>query len=192
MKKILITIAVLAVAGAIALAFVNINPLAGTSGSTAESTTYKAAEGEIQWMTWDEAVKAGAKKPKKVFVDCYTDWCGWCKRMDATTFKDPAVVEYMNKNFYAVKFDAEQKTDINWRGTTFKFIPSGRRGVHQLAYSLLDGRLGYPSFVYLDEKFDRVSVSPGFKQPDQLIQELKWVSDGHYKSKTFDQYSKGM
>ena len=75
---------------------------------------------EIHWITWDEAVKLNASNPKKVFVDVYTDWCGWCKRMDATTFKDPKVVEYISNNYYAVKLDAEQKDDIVFQGNTFK------------------------------------------------------------------------
>jgi thioredoxin-related protein len=150
-----------------------------------------ASNAEIKWMSWEEAVKASAKNPKKIFVDCYTDWCSWCKRMDATTFKDPAVVEQMNKQFYAVKFNAEQRENLVWRDHTFKYIASGNRGVHELAYSLLDGRLGYPSFVYLDEKFDRITISPGYKQPDQILKEMKWVGENHYKTKSLEQFSGG-
>ena len=57
--------------------------------------------------------------PKKVFIDLYTSWCGWCKRMDATTFKQRAIVEYMNQKYYAVKFDAETRDTINFNGHSF-------------------------------------------------------------------------
>lgn len=145
--------------------------------------------GEINWMSWNEAIEANKKTPKKIFVDVYTNWCGWCKKMDKSTFKDPKVVAALNQDFYAVKFNAEQKEVINFNGSDFKFVNQGRRGVHQLAYALLDGRLGYPAFVYLDESFSRIMLSPGFKQPDQIIKELNFASQEIYKETSWKEYS---
>src|SRR5688572_3382607 len=59
----------------------------------------KVDDKEIRWMTIDEVQVAMKKKPKKVWIDVYTDWCGWCKKMDKTTFVNPEVIKYMNKNF---------------------------------------------------------------------------------------------
>ena len=146
------------------------------------------AEEEIKWYSWEEAIAKMEESPKKLFVDVYTDWCGWCKRMDATTFKEPKVVQYMNENFYAVKLDAEQKEDIEYDGKTLKFIDSGRRGVHELAYALLNGRLSYPSYVYLDEEQRRITISPGYKPADTMIKELKWISEDHFKDTPYKEY----
>lgn len=145
----------------------------------------------IKWYTWEQAQAEMKKQPKKLFIDVYTDWCGWCKRMDQTTFQDPAVVEYMNKNFYAVKFDAEQKADVNYNDHTFKFIAQGNRGVHELAYALLDGRLGYPSYVYLNEKQERITISPGYKAADALMKEMQFIGGEHYKTKSYQDYMSG-
>lgn len=144
----------------------------------------------INWMTWEEAIKANKEEPRKIFVDVYTSWCGWCKKMDKTTFQDPAIIKALNKDFYAVKFDAEQKDPILFNESVFKFVNQGRRGVHQLAYALLDGRLGYPAFVLLDESFSRIMVSPGYKQPNQLIKELSFASEEAYKETSWQEYSK--
>jgi len=153
--------------------------------------SFKPAENEqIKWMTWEQAIAASAKQQKKIFVDVYTDWCGWCKKMDQTTFADPKVAAYMNKNFYNVKFDAEQKANVVYNGHTLKFINQGRRGVHELAYSLLDGQLGYPSYVYLDEQQRRITISPGYKQVGDLMNELKFIAENHYKTSAFDAYLK--
>src|SRR5688500_17422950 len=76
----------------------------------------------IKWMTWKEVQEAQKKQPKKVFVDAYTDWCGWCKRMDATTFSNPEIIKYVNKNFYAIKFDAETKDVITFKGKSYKYV----------------------------------------------------------------------
>ena len=137
------------------------------------------AENKINWLTWEEAMTAMENEPKKVFIDVYTDWCGWCKRMDASTFTDSDVIEYMNENYYAVKFDAEGKGDKEFRGRTLTYrANAGRRGVHELAIVLLNGRLGYPSFVYLDEAQNSLKVSPGYKTPDVLLAEMKAVASG--------------
>jgi thioredoxin-related protein len=153
-------------------------------------SAFKTEPATIKWMTWQQAIALQKKVPKKIYVDCYTDWCGWCKRMDAGTFTDPKVAEVMNKHFYAVKFNAEQKEDVLFNGHTFKYIVSGNSGVHELAYALLDGKLGYPSFVFLDEKQARIAVSPGYKTPEQLIPELKWAGEGHFSKVSLDDYVK--
>lgn len=150
-----------------------------------------ASEDEkIKWMSWEEAIELNKKSPKKIFVDVYTDWCGWCKRMDATTFSDPAVVSYLNDNFYAVKLDAEMKENITFKDQEYKFVKQGKRGVHTLAYSLLEGKISYPSFVTLNEKFDRIAVSPGYKKPDQLIKELRYAAEEKYKDESWSDYNR--
>ena len=63
----------------------------------------------IKWLTLEEAYKLNQKNPKKIFVDVYTNWCGWCKRMDRDTFQDAKVAEFVNENFYAVKLNAESQ-----------------------------------------------------------------------------------
>lgn len=144
---------------------------------------------DIQWMDWTEAVEsARSKKKKKIFVDMYTDWCGWCKRMDRSTFAEPEVVQYMNKHFYPVKFDAEQKEEINYNGKNFKFVSAGRRGYHELAGTLLNGRLSYPSFVFLDENEDRIMISPGYKRKDEFLKELQFIVEGAYKNMSLVKY----
>lgn len=148
-----------------------------------------SAFAQIEWLTWEEAVSRNEKEPKKLLVDVYTEWCGWCKKMDKAVFTDPAVVAYVRKNFYAVKFDAEQRAELSYDGHQFKFNPGiGRRGSHELAYALLDGRMSYPSIVYLDEHRDRISISPGFKPADKFINELKFIQGGHYRTKTYQEY----
>ena len=155
-----------------------------------DTETQKVSADKINWMTWEEAMTANEKAPKKIFIDVYTDWCGWCKKMDKSTFVDASIVEELNANFYAIKFNAEQKEVINFNGSEFKFVAGGRRGYHQLAYALLDGRMGYPAFVLLNESYERIMLSPGYKQVDQLIKELTFASSEAYKLKSWDEYSR--
>lgn len=148
-----------------------------------------SAAAQLEWLSWEEAVARNEKAPKKFLVDVYTDWCGWCKKMDKQVFTDPKIEAFVKENFYAVKLNAEQRETIQYDGHTFKFNPEiGRRGSHELAYSLLDGRMSYPSIVYLDERIDRITISPGFKPAAKFINELTFVEGKHYLTRTYQEY----
>lgn len=150
-----------------------------------------AATAQIEWLSWDEAITRNKQTPKKILVDVYTDWCGWCKKMDKAVFADATIAAYVSKHFYAVKFNAEQRVRLEYDGHTFDFNTGmGRRGAHELAYALLDGRMSYPSIVYLDEHRDRISISPGFKLANEFVNELKFIEGGHYRTKTYREYLK--
>jgi len=138
--------------------------------SQQKSTTTK---GGLVWNSIDDLEKIAAKGDKKVMIDMYTSWCGWCKVMDKKTFTDPDVIAYLNDNFHVVKFNAEQKQPVMYKGKKYDWVNSGRKGVNMLAHEMLNGRLGYPSMVYLDENLNKIRVSPGYKKPDQLLAELR-------------------
>ena len=146
----------------------------------------------IKWLTIQEAEKLSKKNPKKIFVDVYTSWCGWCKEMDKTTFTDPKVVEYVTKNFYAVKFNAEGNDTVNFNKQTFvnPGTPTKTRATHQLAMAIgsQNGRIGYPTISYIDEQSHVISVVPGYLPADQFLIYLKYINDGAYKTQTIDEY----
>lgn len=142
----------------------------------------------IKWMTWKEVQDALKVKPKKVFVDTYTDWCGWCKRMDATTFTNPEIIKYMNNNFYAVKFDAESRETIHFKGKDYKYISQGMRGYNELAAEILDNRLSYPTTVYFDEDLNQIFPVPGYLEPKMLESVLNYVGSNSYKTSDWEKY----
>jgi thiol-disulfide isomerase/thioredoxin len=76
-------------------------------------------KGPINWLSIEEASVLYQKNPKPMFIDVYTDWCGWCKKMDASTFKDASIAQYLNSNFYAVKLNAETSDSLRFMGKTY-------------------------------------------------------------------------
>ena len=119
----------------------------------------------------------------------YTDWCGWCKRMDATTFVDPVIVEYMNKHFYNVKMDAEQKDTIVIDGKSFvNTNPEGKRSSHQLAVELLQGKMSYPSFVFLNEKSQLLTVVAGYQTAQNFEPILHYFAEDAFSTQQWDEY----
>lgn len=146
-----------------------------TNSSLAQES---AEEDGIHWMTFEEALEASEKEPKMWFIDMYTDWCGWCKRMDATTFKDSLITEEINANYYAVKFDAEQREDVLVGDSTYSFDPTiGRNGCHELAVQLLSGRMSYPSYVFLNANKQVLTVVPGYKVNTEMLPILQYCAE---------------
>lgn len=143
---------------------------------------YVNAQEEIKWYSLKEAIEMNREEPRKFMVDIYTDWCGWCKRMDATTFSNEKVATYVNAHFYAVKFNAEMKDSLTLGERTYHFIDNGRRGYHEVAAILTKGRLSYPTIVYLDEELRHIAVEPGYKTADQLSQKLIYFKEEKYKA----------
>lgn len=140
---------------------------------------------KINWISIEEAVELAEKDGKKIFVDLYTDWCGWCKKMDRETFANPKIVDLMGEHFYAVKFDAEQKGEVTVKGRTYKFVPSGRRGVHELAIRLTNGRPSYPTFAILDSNMSKLTTIAGYKRPKEFYPILGYFAEDAYKQEAW-------
>jgi thioredoxin-related protein len=171
--KTIIKLAVLTIAALCILAFIP------------KESTDKAPETHthINWVTMEEAAELANTKPRKVLVDVYTDWCGWCKRMDKATYEDEAVVKYINEHFYGVKFDAEQREAVVLGGRTFNFrSDAGRRGVHELAVAMMDGKMSYPTTIFFDEKLQRITPLPGYQGPKDMLAILHFMKDEVYKN----------
>lgn len=131
------------------------------------------ADGELNWLSITDIENLDNPQGKKFLVDMYTDWCGWCKVMDKKTFTDEGVKKYLEENFYVVKFNAETKLPINFKGKEYNWVARGRKGTNELAIEMMQGRMSYPTMVYLDKDLNVISAIPGYKKPEQLIMELK-------------------
>jgi len=147
----------------------------------------------INWMSFEEAVERCTEEPRMVFIDVYTDWCGWCKRMDANTFSNPVIAKYMNEHFYAVKFDAERQDSITFKGREFvgTMRPDGRRASHQLAKALLRGKMSYPSYVIMNEDMNIIQVIGGYQEAKQFEPMIHFFGDGAYKAMSGEDFLKG-
>lgn len=145
---------------------------------------------EVKWISFEKAVELNKSNPKPIIIDVYTDWCHWCKVMDNKTYSDATIIEYINQNFYAVKFNAEQKEPINFNGKTFKFVAYGRRGSHELAASLLQGKLSFPSTVFLSKKKELVQAIPGYLKTPMMEKLVNFMGEEAYLTKTWPEFEK--
>lgn len=178
-------------------------PLALLAGAAQAQTTKPPAaapvKAGIQWMSIEQAQEAAKKAPKPLFVDVYTSWCGPCKMLDARTFSDPRVAEYVNKHYYPVKFNAESGDPVTFKGQRFEnpdFNPAmvgGRNGTHHLTYAIanVQGRIAYPTIVYLDSDLNVLAPVQGLMDPPQIEPILHYFGEGHYKTQEYQAFLNG-
>ena len=147
---------------------------------------------EINWITLEEAVKAQTKEPRKIIMDMYTSWCGPCKLLDRNTFHNKDLAAYVNKHYYAVKFNAEGNDVVKFKDKTFtnpNYDPAKakrRNSGHQLAgYFRVQA---YPTIVFLDENADLITPVVGYKTPNQLELFLTFFATNDIKKATKEQW----
>ncbi len=143
---------------------------------------------QIKWLTFEEAIALHKQEPRKLLVDIYTDWCGWCKKMDKDTYSITHISSYINSHFYPIKLNAEQKGDIQFDGKTFQYKTSGRRGVHEMAMALTNNKLSYPTTVFLDEQLRIIQPVPGYIKAPQMNAIIHFISENHYKNTAWETY----
>ena len=150
-----------------------------------------ANDAEVHWLTITQAQAAMKKQPKKVWIDVYTSWCGWCKVMDKKTYTNPNVIAYLNENFYAIRLDAETQDSITFNGKKYGFVPGGQKGNNQLAVELLQGNMMFPSCVFMQENFQN-AMPPmgGYLDVPTIEVILTYLGKEKYKMMAFDQYQK--
>lgn len=160
---------------------------------TSDSQTLPADKSYLQdteWLTWEQAMERHQKEPRKIVVDVYTEWCSWCKRMDQNTFNHPFISDYINKHYYAVKFNAERREDIIFQGKTYKYVSSGKRGYHEFAAKITQGRLSYPSVVFLDEQIEIIQSIPGYREPGEFEIILTYFARNYHLKTPWDTYQR--
>lgn len=144
-------------------------------GSIAQSQ-----QAQINWMTLEDAMAAQAEDPRPIMMDVYTQWCGPCKMMMANTFTVPALINYVNANYYAVKFDAESAAPVTFKGETFNnpgFNPAarGRNTPHELSRAL--GVTAYPTLIFMTSEGDIITPLTGYKSAQNLEIFLKYFAE---------------
>ena len=153
---------------------------------------FNFSEADNQDVKWTSFEKISNKKGKRmVFIELYTPWCRWCGRMEKLTFSDPAIAKYMNKNFYNIRFNAENRRPVKFLGKSYRFdTKDGNRGRHTLARTLMQDnqKQGYPTVVFLNENYGLIQAIPGYITAKDFEAIIHYFGDDNYKTETWEQF----
>lgn len=131
----------------------------------------------VNWLTFEQLEDSLAKKPKKVFIDFYTDWCVYCRKMDKKIFTKPAVIQVLNQDYYALRFDAESTSEVVFGGHTLinNQIGKTRNPLHQIAQLLAtrEGQFTAPTMIILDKDFKVIARYFEYMDSKRLLEVLE-------------------
>ena len=145
----------------------------------AAAPTARAAESRIAWRGWDAGLQEAKRLDRPVVVDVYTQWCGWCKRMDRDVYARPEVREYLASKFVTVKIDAESSDPARFDGRSY--TSRSLAGFFRVT--------GYPTTLFLRSNGEHLVNVPGYVQADQFLLVLRYIGDGHLdRGETWEDY----
>ena len=142
-----------------------------------------AAPDKIQWVALDEAVKKAAASGKYVFVTVYTDWCGYCRKLNNTTFRAQPVINELSRNFQSVRVNAESPKPVVWKGKKMT-EPQGAGDAWAEA--------GFPPLLFISGKGEIIGSYSAYADPKLMVSLLTYISSGaREKNVSFDDFLEG-
>ena len=158
----------------VALVAVGVSAFLTSSGRS----TVESSASVIKWHGFDEGAALARQENKKILVDVYTDWCGWCKKMDEEVYSNGAVGQTMASNFIAVKLNAESQKGVTYDGTS----------MNEASLASAMGVTGYPTILFLDPAAKPITKISGYMEPKEFTGVLRFIGEDYYKTKSFEEY----
>jgi len=152
--------------------------LIGFFVSSSDTTALNPGGKEITWHSFDEGMALAAKENKKVLVDVYTDWCGWCKKMDKEVYTDGQIRKIIERDFVAVKFNPEGQ----------EIATINNEHLNGSLFTQAMGVTGYPSTLIFGSDGKPITKIDGFQEAKEYATLLTFIGGDHYKTKSFQQF----
>ncbi|MBI5170322.1 MAG: DUF255 domain-containing protein [Candidatus Eisenbacteria bacterium] len=128
-----------------------------------------ASAGKVDWRSWDDGLARAKSGNRFVVVDVYTDWCGWCRRMEADVYARRDVSEYLDSKFVTVKLNAESG----------ELVHRGERSMSARTLASQFQVTGYPTTIFLRPDGERLANVPGYIPAEKFLLLLRYIGDGH-------------
>lgn len=133
---------------------------------------------ELQWRSFDAGLAEAKASHKKILLDVYTDWCGWCKKLDKEVYSNQKVATYLAKAYIPVKLNAESAKKLSYKDKAHSET--------ELARAF--GVQSYPTIIFLDSDGEPINSLGGYVDADRFLPIVQYIGDDHYKTMTWDEY----
>lgn len=123
---------------------------------------YSSASKSIDYFkgNFSDCQNLAMEEKKIIFMDAYTSWCGWCKKLDNITFSDSSVINYLNENFISIKVNMEKGEGPDL-GTKYSVE-------------------SYPTLLFIDSEGKALVKLSGYRSASEFLEELKYINQ-HFK-----------
>jgi thioredoxin-related protein len=156
----------------------------GEAGASKKGAASKKGElsapAELVWLNYEDGLKKGKLENKNIFIDFYTNWCGWCKKLDKDVYSDSAVKAVLARHFVTVKTNAES-------GRRFK-LDDGKEYTDASLAAQEFGVRGYPALWFLTPQGEKLTYIPGYVPKEKFVNILTFISSKAYQTKKFEEY----
>ena len=143
-------------------------------------TSTKDSPSIINWQRYDQGLEQAKKNGKKVMVFFYTDWCGYCKRMNALTFTDEGVKKLLADKFITVKVNGDSRNTLQ----------VDKASITERELAAKYAVRGYPTIWFLEPNTEKISPLVGYVQTNEFTNILSYLGNDWYKTMSYEEYLK--
>ncbi|MCP4703755.1 MAG: DUF255 domain-containing protein [candidate division Zixibacteria bacterium] len=135
----------------------------------------------IIWHKYDEGIKLAEETDRLIMINFTTSWCGYCKKMNRTTFKDPEVVKLLNNEFVSIKVDCESKLELDVDGykITERNLARSEFGVRS-----------YPVYWFMKSNKEKLAPIKGYRGTNDFLDALYYIKDELHLKIKWEEYRK--
>ena len=149
--------------------------------SSTKKTDLKAQNSNtLTWHKYDEGMAKAEKDKKHVLVAFYTNWCGWCRRMDKVTYADEEIRKVLNEGYVAIKVNGQsnEKVEVDKKKITETELARKFRV------------RSYPITWFLKHSGEKIAPYYGYADAPTFLTVLNYIKDDLYDKISFEEYLK--
>ena len=162
----------------VGLGLLGSNPLFGQQANRAEGSS-ESGVGKIRWLGVTEGLLQAKTSHKRILVDVYAKWCGWCKQMEEKVYGSKEVSDYITQKYVPIKLDGESKARVLFGG----------KEISEENLAELFQTKGYPTTVFLDSEGEFLVKLDGYLGKELFLKVLKYIGEDAFEQKSFGEYA---